>query len=550
MRHTPNWRRCGPLALGLLLALPLAAPADELTALRARLAREPLSGLREIEARLVASPPPGAARARALRWLGADAARRLGRYRREVGLLEPLAAGESPRAGEARRRLARALFEARWLERCAASSRAALARAAPAERPGYRYLIGASWFRLWRFEAARRELTALRAEAPRSREATWAAELLARIDPPLVVGEGGLLAGYEGKYLADPRWRRLIAALPAQVAAGRAALERATGLRFAPRPVLIEFVDAGAERSWKAILEVVGVDGTPRWRARFASEHAVLDPASFERRLRHELVHALLRDRLGQRSFELPVWFREGLALQLAGQAEARVAHTLSNQVFAGRPLAALADGLERDPQHSFRDYAEDALAVGWLLRARGGAPPLPALLARLVEGASFADALEATLKRPYAALLAEAERRAAAALAAAAGEGAASYLRLKAAAQAAPGDGLAPAVARGLTDWLDSHGQHPLAPNARLRLARSQLAAGQPARAEAQLEAILSGARGRTPLDDDAAFWRVLAALAQGDATRAGARARRFLRDYSWSRHAAVVRRRVAGAD
>ncbi|GEM_PF-3276246 len=125
----------------------------------------------------------------------------------------------------------------------------------------------------------------------------------------------------------------------------------------------------------------------------FHAESLVNGSGDFEKRLLHEMVHASMRLSLGDDKYKrCPRWLREGIALAVAGQGPSRVRYEFSITLDAG----ALLQGL--DEIHGPKDYAEDFLAVDFLLR-RGGDRALPRLLRLLREGVPPPRAVERTAR-------------------------------------------------------------------------------------------------------------------------------------------------------
>jgi tetratricopeptide (TPR) repeat protein len=145
---------------------------------------------------------------------------------------------------------------------------------------------------------------------------------------------------------------------------------------------------------------------SPEWaggafdgRIRVPVRGALQSQAEFERVLRHEFTHALIRS-IAPRG--VPFWLDEGLAVHFEGSSTAR----RQQQVREADTLLPLTR-LER----SFSDlsakeaslaYAESAVAVEALFQD-AGAPAIVGLLADIGRGVAFADAFERHILVPYA---------------------------------------------------------------------------------------------------------------------------------------------------
>jgi tetratricopeptide (TPR) repeat protein len=134
-------------------------------------------------------------------------------------------------------------------------------------------------------------------------------------------------------------------------------------------------------------------------RIRVPVRGALQNEAEFERVLRHEFTHALVRS-VAPRG--VPFWLDEGLAVHFEGSNLARK----QQQVRDAEALLPLKR-LER----SFSDltakdaalaYAESAVAVGALFDD-AGAPAIVGMLADIGRGLAFADAFERNILVPYA---------------------------------------------------------------------------------------------------------------------------------------------------
>lgn len=125
----------------------------------------------------------------------------------------------------------------------------------------------------------------------------------------------------------------------------------------------------------------------------------------------HEATHAVLASAMGSRAaYEaVPRWWREGLALLIAGDGEVGLREAIAHGVHRGEAADAFTRGLT-SPNAS---YPEAYVAVA-ALRERWGREGLQAFLKDLVAGASFEPLLErySGLKMEALAVLAAVELR------------------------------------------------------------------------------------------------------------------------------------------
>jgi hypothetical protein len=145
---------------------------------------------------------------------------------------------------------------------------------------------------------------------------------------------------------------------------------------------------------------------SPEWaggafdgRIRVPVRGALQNQAEFERVLRHEFTHALVRS-IAPRG--VPFWLDEGLAVHFEGSSMAR----RQQQVREAETLLPLTR-LERSfsnlsAQEASLAYAESAVAVEALFQDAGAAA-IVGLLADIGRGVAFADAFERNILLPYA---------------------------------------------------------------------------------------------------------------------------------------------------
>jgi tetratricopeptide (TPR) repeat protein len=206
---------------------------------------------------------------------------------------------------------------------------------------------------------------------------------------------------YRGKYADDKEFQEVLARVAAAKRAALVNVEKTLGLApRAPDRIDVEVVDAiGAKperlaKFTRASAETSTNDAriVIRLHAEFLASGAI----ELEETLRHEMVHAVMRERMDRAAYAaVPTWLREGLALFAARQGPERVAFLLSSRAaLAG--VEPLLPGLGVG-DHDLDRYAEDFLAVDYVER-RGGAGAAAKLARALVDGKSCAAALQATV--------------------------------------------------------------------------------------------------------------------------------------------------------
>ena len=118
---------------------------------------------------------------------------------------------------------------------------------------------------------------------------------------------------------------------------------------------------------------VVEVDGSTTAYIKIFANALVSLRCEPEKTLRHEVNHALLREYLGPAYEQVPVWFREGVALYSAGQGESRIQKIVGYLFWKAKDdedvmkiPELLVDGI--DDAHNYNDYAEDVMLVESLI--------------------------------------------------------------------------------------------------------------------------------------------------------------------------------------
>lgn len=148
-----------------------------------------------------------------------------------------------------------------------------------------------------------------------------------------------------------------------------------------------------AEAGWTEVGEEEVVVTIPAWRY-------LAFPSKARRVVIHEAVHAVMASRVGtgEAYLSIPRWFREGVALMVAGEGEGRVKGRISATLLRGGSSAGFLVGVAGPAPGSLdgglQIYpAEGFLAVSWIERRLGRAG-FRELLSRLGAGGVFKDEL------------------------------------------------------------------------------------------------------------------------------------------------------------
>ena len=164
----------------------------------------------------------------------------------------------------------------------------------------------------------------------------------------------------------------------------------------------------------------------PIARIRFYVEYFANGLGTPESTLRHEMVHAVMRLDLGNEKYgKLPKWFREGIAVYIAGQMPDKLAHELMQPKVAKDP-ETLLDGLE-DADHNLSDYWEDAMAIV-LLGTVPTRAPLWQVIDHVRDGKDYKEAIAAVTGKPFEDFLKDAREHAAKSLRSQVAQGRAMY--------------------------------------------------------------------------------------------------------------------------
>ncbi|MCX5722281.1 MAG: peptidase MA family metallohydrolase [Nitrospirae bacterium] len=154
-----------------------------------------------------------------------------------------------------------------------------------------------------------------------------------------------------------------------------------------------------------------GETGSPLWadglfdpvlgRIQIPMQGALTNRAWLTRVLRHEFVHALLRDQQGQAGSAVPTWLNEGLAMELSGDRWSDF-DQVTKQEFTPIPLLTLEGSWGRlSPDAAILAYLEAHSAVHYLID-RFGMHQVHELLTHLKARQTFSAAMQSQLSLSY----------------------------------------------------------------------------------------------------------------------------------------------------
>lgn len=198
---------------------------------------------------------------------------------------------------------------------------------------------------------------------------------------------------YRGRWADDPRFEERFGALAERVEWGLEEVAERLGLR--PRVasdihVYVVDVDLGRfgldrARSWSRVER-----GRPVHLVALFTEYYLSGDSDLEMTLVHELTHAVMRERMGQRAYErLPYWVREGLAVHTAREGE----HHLRRNLQVAEDVEALLTGLMTS-RRTLLMYPYAWLAID-LIEGRGGAGSVARFAEAVVQGEPVGAAIE-----------------------------------------------------------------------------------------------------------------------------------------------------------
>jgi Tfp pilus assembly protein PilF len=153
-----------------------------------------------------------------------------------------------------------------------------------------------------------------------------------------------------------------------------------------------------------------GATGGPAWsdglydpvlgRIKVPTQGALTDRAWLTRVLRHEYVHALLRDRMGGRG-AIPQWLNEGLAMQLAGDPPPDIPELVRGQVTLVNLSYLEGNWGGLTPKQATVAYLEGNSATKYFID-RFGMEKMREVLGQLATGQPFPDAFKDRLFITY----------------------------------------------------------------------------------------------------------------------------------------------------
>ena len=154
-----------------------------------------------------------------------------------------------------------------------------------------------------------------------------------------------------------------------------------------------------------------GETGSPLWadglfdpvlgRIQIPMQGVLTNRAWLTRVLRHEFVHALLRDQQGQAGSAVPTWLNEGLAMELSGGHWSDL-DQVTKREFTPIPLLTLEGSWGRlSPDAAILAYLEAHSAVYYLID-RFGLHQMHELLTHLKARQTFSAAIQSQLSLSY----------------------------------------------------------------------------------------------------------------------------------------------------
>lgn len=317
---------------------------------------------------------------------------------------------------------------------------------------------------------------------------------------------------YRGRYRHDPRFEDTFGDLEAAVAKALRIIEDRLGIEPKGRARIHVYVqDADPERFGhdRARCRTHRVGDDEYQHVDLYTEYFVSGDADLQTVVTHELVHAVMRERMGRTRYErLPHWLREGLAVHVADEGERHLHRTL----LACEQVDALMIGLDR-AKRSVRTYPYAWLAIEHL-RAKGGPATLHRLLKGLIDGRDTKRLLGRIDGGGYAAFERGVRKHAAKRIEAAAR----GLADIKRARRLYRGKHFAKARA-ACRAFLEEHAGSAFAPTARYLTARSWFREGRFDRAEAGFRACLARDAGRSGWVDECHLFLGIALLEQARA-------------------------------
>ncbi len=312
---------------------------------------------------------------------------------------------------------------------------------------------------------------------------------------PLLLERDGIDRSYHGRFATDPRHRKLLEALPATTASAVQAMSERIGIAPADASRFVFGLrDAEPGNPTFAHTGTVWSFTGPRQAIVLMPDYLIPGLVDTELLVRHEVVHAIVQDRIPQERYQpLPGWFKEGLAVWASGELERAPTVRLSEALYDGRDPETLLDGLEIE-RGPYPDMLESGLF--WLfLEERHGLEVVHTLVLGVVEGLPPRQAAEVATGEPWGNLAEAGRIQGSLRVEALLDE--AGYARYQGAIEGLSTAGWAASQAE-LQRLAEERPGSWLAPNALFRLGSLQRAAGDHVAAARTLSTLVGAYRGQ----------------------------------------------------
>ncbi len=314
---------------------------------------------------------------------------------------------------------------------------------------------------------------------------------------------------YRGRYRHDPRFDRTFGHLETVVGRALRTIEDRLGIEprgVARIHVYVQDADPARYGHDRARCRTHRVGAEEFQHVDLYTEYFVSGDADLQTVVTHELVHAVMRERLGQTRYErLPLWLREGLAVYVADEGERHLHRTL----LACEKVGALVVGLAQTTR-TVHLYPYAWLAVEYLV-SKGGPTTLPRLMKGLLDDRNGKRLLGRIHGEGYAAFERGVRKHATARIRAAA----AGLDDIKRARRLYRGKHF-PKARAACAAFMKKHPSSAFAPTARYLDARCWFREGSFDRAEAGFRRCLATDRGRSGWVDECHLFLGIALLEQ----------------------------------
>ncbi len=337
------------------------------------------------------------------------------------------------------------------------------------------------------------------------------------------------------KYAGSDWFDGLAAGLPACRSKTIDALNRMMGLDYLDKyTIVLRFEDQneeGARTSNGLQAQRVTAKGSQGefQRIYFYLEYLKNGQADLEEKLLHEMSHAIMRELMPADAYlRIPQWVREGTAVYMAGQENARVQHILGLKA-EENPFSMVQDFKAR---HTMNDYARDCLAFRHLVEKYGldAYKTFMKLLVR--ERAPAEQAIEKAVGRPFEEFRKEALASAVARIRAHADHGDVAYKEAFQYYKLSLFDRALSAFA----EVIDKHQDSYAASAASYYLAKCYYYQMEYDKAVAAFQGHIAVYSGRSGLVDDAKLYIGLCRHSKGDFEGCAREMSEFIRDYPYS--------------